>query len=331
MGKFITSLLLLISTFTAPLSAQQITAFSGWRGQEFRYNPAMTATDRLGRVHALYQQEWSGFEDSPQTIQLGGQLSIDKQPFSIGAFLELDELLPLRQNTLGLTYAYHLGGYGYGSRRGRRNYRKRTRAQLSIGIGANFQQIFVDPTQLVISDAGDQALPSGEARLNVPNFDAGLLYSTAPGGPNGQSYGFIGAGFRQIMSQRLPLKPDAEVSGLLNRKPHANVVAGYQFLSDDLLLRTQLWLAIADNAPGESQLSVDALLKRRISAAFSYRLSQTLALRFGYVLPQGNSDDKNIRVGVQGVFNLGSGTAVRGLGYTFFMAYEFGDNAEVSN
>ncbi|MEM6878052.1 MAG: type IX secretion system membrane protein PorP/SprF [Bacteroidota bacterium] len=308
-----------------------MTAFSGWRGQEFRYNPGMTSTDRQGRVYALYQQEWSGFEDAPLTIQLGGQLPVKNQPFSLGAYLEIDHVLPLRQNTLGFTYAYHLGGYGRGLRGGNRTFLKRTRAQLSLGVGASFQQIFLDPTQLVLTDAGDQALPAAEVGLNVPIFDAGLLYSSVPGGPLDQSYAFVGLGFRQIMSQRLELRPDAELSGLLNRSPHGNIVVGYQFLDENLLVRSQLWISLADNAPGETQLSVDALLNNSLSAAFSYRLSQTLALRFGYVLPQGDDGTKNIKLGLQGVFNLGAGTAVRGLGYSFFIAYEFGNNSEVSN
>lgn len=321
---------LLFVILSCSLHAQQMTAFSGWRGQEFRYNPSMTSTDRIGRIHAVYQQEWSGFEDAPKTIQLGGQLAVKNQPFSIGAFLEVDQVLPLRQNTLGFTYAYHLGGYGRGLRRGRRTYIKRTRGQLSIGLSANFQQIFLDPTQLVISDGGDQALPAGEVGLTTPNFDAGFMYKTATTGPLKQSYAFLGAAYRQILSQRLPLKPNAEITGLLNRQSHANFVLGYQYASSELRLHSQIWVSIADNAPGETQLSVDALLKNRLHAAFSYRLSQTLALRFGYVLPQGDSGEKRVRVGLQGVFNLGTGTAVRGLGYSFFMAYEFGRSTEQS-
>ncbi|MEM7572173.1 MAG: PorP/SprF family type IX secretion system membrane protein [Bacteroidota bacterium] len=312
------------------LAAQQLSTFNGWQGQEFIYNPAMTALDRRAQVNAHYEQEWSGFNDAPSTVQLSGQLAVNKQAMSLGAFLDVEELLPLRQNTIGFAYAYHLNGYGRGSS-GQRLFVKRTRSMLSIGFSASMQQLFLDPGQLTVNDVDDQALPLGEATLTSPNFNAGVFFSGAPGGPAGMSYGFLGVAFRQILSDRLPLRDGVEESGLLDRSMHSNFTLGYHYETESLILRPLLWIDMAANAPSETQLSLQSEIRRKLIAGISYNLSQTLGIRLGYILPQDELGQRRLRIGAQGVFNLGSATAVRGLGYSAFIAYDFGRRADRLN
>lgn len=323
-------LLLLLLLGATSVAAQQLGAFNGWRGQEFLFNPAMTAPDRRAQANAHYEQEWSGFNDAPTTIQLSGQFAVNKQPMSLGAFLEVEQLLPLRQNTIGFAYAYHLNGYGRGSS-GQRLFLKRSRSMLSIGFSASMQQLFLDPAQLVVNDEGDQGLPIGEATLTSPNFNAGVLFSGAPGGAEGLSYGFIGLAFRQLLSNRLPLRAGVEESGLLDRSMHGNITLGYHYESEQLVLRPILWVDIAANAPSETQLSIQSEIRKKVIAGLSYNLSQTLGIRLGYILPQDEIGSRRLRIGAQGVFNMGSATAVRGLGYSAFFAYEFGSRADRLN
>ena len=118
------------------MSAQQLPARSPFASNNFIWNPAMTAVEDYWEVGITHQQEWVGFEDAPETTTIYGQYPVLKENFSLGGFLVLDEIKPIRNNTLALSYAYKLK---FGPRKRRRSG-PRTQAQLSLGLMLAMQQ-----------------------------------------------------------------------------------------------------------------------------------------------------------------------------------------------
>lgn len=305
--------------------AQQLPTASPFRTDQFLFNPAMTAADRQASVSALHNQQWLGFNDAPSTTSINGQFAWKGQPITLGAFLTNDELLPLTQNTLGITYAYHLGGYGRGASGGNRNFSgPRKRGQLSIGMLVALQQTTLDPSNLLVNDQDDLLLPNGEEAISNPTIGFGVQYATRPGGPGGRSYGYLGFAFQQILSETLAgfARGSDEFGGLL-RVSHSNFSIGYHHESDGFILKPSLWVDIAENSPATTQLSFTAERIRSYWAGLTYNINQTATLQLGYILAQPNSSNA-LRLGVLGSFNLGSTVADRGLGYAAYLGYVFG-------
>ncbi|RME92096.1 MAG: type IX secretion system membrane protein PorP/SprF, partial [Bacteroidetes bacterium] len=122
------------------LVAQQLPARSPFGASDFMWNPAMTAVEHEWEAGILHHQDWTGFEDSPQSTSLYAQYPFVKKNASLGGYFLFDEIRPIRHNMLAVSYAYKLK-FGPGKRRRRRS--KRQQAQLSFGLSASMSHIFI--------------------------------------------------------------------------------------------------------------------------------------------------------------------------------------------
>lgn len=301
--------------------AQQLPARSPFVPNNFLWNPAMTAIENYWEVGVTHQQEWVGFEDAPQTTTIYGQYPFRKQNFSLGGFLALDEIKPIRNNTLGLTYAYKLE---FGSRRSRRRRSgPRKNAQLSLGLMLAMQQVFIDGGEFIVRDAGDPLQPVGELNEFVPNVGVGVFFASRPSGPNDQSFFYVGAGTNQVLPQDVAFR-ETLPSGNLERAFHANATVGYRSAGAALVIEPSFWLNTAGKNISNSQFNLNIEYPKVFWGGLSYSLNQTLALQVGYLLQGGFTDDDTIRLGLLGSFNMGSFGSSRGLGYGFYVAYRTG-------
>lgn len=309
-----------ILAFTATTHAQQLPGRSPFATNSFMWNPAMTSPEPLEwEVGATHQQEWVGFESSPQTTTIYGQYPVPKQNFSFGGYLSLDEIEPLRNNVLGLTYAYKLGFGSRRSRRRRKRARTRKDAQLSIGLQLAMQQTFVDGANYITLHPDDPLQPVGEFSVIVPNVGAGLYFASRPSGPDNKSYFFVGAGTNQILPQDVTFREELP-TGNLRRAFHANGTVGYRAQNNSLIIEPSLWINTAGNVVNV-QANIHVEMERQFWGALAYALNQTANVQLGYILPSGIVDGDAIRIGLQGSFNVGGFGGARGLGYGFYLAY----------
>lgn len=300
--------------------AQQLPARSPFAPNNFLWNPAMTAVEHFWEVGVTHQQEWVGFEDAPQTTTIFGQYPFQKQNFSLGGFLALDEIKPVRNNTLALTYAYKLG---FGPRRSRRRGGPRREAQLSLGLMLAMQQVFIDGGDYLVRDVGDPLQPVGELNEFAPNVGVGVFFASRPTGPQDQSFFYVGAGTNQILPQDITFR-ETLPTGNLQRSFHGNATIGYRSHGNALIFEPSLWLNLAGENIANSQFNLHIENPKAFWGGLSYSLNQTLAIQLGYVLPGGFTGDDTIRMGLLGSFNMGSFGASRGLGYGFYLAYRTG-------
>lgn len=312
--------MLVVTIVTLPtLEAQQLPARSPFIPNNFIWNPAMTAVEDFWELGVTHQQEWVGFEDAPQTTTIYGQYPFQKQNFSLGGFLALDEIEPVRNNTLAITYAYKLS---FGPRRRRRSGPRRE-AQLSLGLMLAMQQIFIDGGDYLVRDVGDPLQPVGELNEFVPNVGLGVFFASKPTGPKDKSFFYAGAGTNQILPQDVAFR-ETLPSGNLERAFHGNATVGYRSAGNALTIEPSLWLNLAGKNISNSQFNLHLEKEQAFWGGLSYSLNQTLAIQAGYVLPGGFTDDDTIRLGLLGSFNMGSFGASRGLGYGFYLAYRTG-------
>ncbi|PHI20168.1 hypothetical protein CEQ90_09470 [Lewinellaceae bacterium SD302] len=315
--------LFLLSTtlfFGQQLSGQQLGTGSPLADEtDFLSNPAITAADRITTISAGITSEWLGFNDAPTTLFAAGQLAIKNQPISLGLFVESDEFLPFTQRSVGLTYAYHLGGYGRKIGNGKRSFSgQRKRGQLSIGLSTAFRQTAFDPRNLVSSDPTDQLFPAGsEMNSTSPVIGAGVYYLSALSGPEGKSFGSLGLAFRQIIDFT---EENSDDFAGLPQDLHGNLVLRYHHEASDFILKPQLRLDFAANSPSSARFTIIAERAARYWGGLSYNINQSIALQTGYVISPKNSDNQ-LRIGALGTFNMGSAVSDRGLGYSAFLAY----------
>lgn len=313
------SLLVIALLVITSMSAQQLPARSPFASNNFIWNPAMTAVEDYWEVGVTHQQEWVGFEDAPETTTIYGQYPVLKENFSLGGFLVLDEIKPIRNNTLALTYAYKLK---FGPRKRRRSG-PRTQAQLSLGLMLAMQQVFIDGGDYIVRDAGDPLQPVGELNEFVPNVGLGVFFASRPTGPNDKSFFYAGAGTNQILPQDITFR-ETLPTGNLERAFHGNATIGYRSVGTNFVIEPSFWLNTAGKNISNSQVNLNIEYPKAFWGGLSYSLNQTLALQLGYLLPGGFTDTDTIRLGLLGSFNMGGFGPARGLGYGFYVAYRTG-------
>jgi type IX secretion system PorP/SprF family membrane protein len=308
--------LLLAVGAAATLHAQQLPARSPFAPNSFIWNPAMTAAEDEWEAGITHHQEWVGFEDAPRTSQLYGAYPFLDQNFSLGGFLQLDDIRPLQNNTIALTYAYKLR---FGAPKRRRSA-VRKEAQLSLGVMLAMQQTFIDGNDFLVRDAADPLQPIGELNLIKPNAGLGAYFASRPAGTTGKSYFFAGAGANQLLAQDIPFRETAP-AGNLRRVFHGNATLGYRAHGNAFIIEPSLWLNAAGRNVRSSQFNLHIEYPAAFWTGLSYNLNQTLAIQAGYLLPGGMAKGDSIRIGLMGSFNMGSFGAARGLGYGFYLAY----------
>lgn len=298
--------------------AQQLPRYSPLANNAFIWNPAMTAPELEWEAGATHRQEWLGFEHAPVTTSAYGQYAMPKNPVSIGGFLMLDQVAPIQQNTLGMSYVYKLGR----TRRQRRGrFRKRTTGQLSLGIMATLNHVLYNPTELNVNDGDDPLAITVERSAFQPNFGAGLYYRTRPSGPTEKSYGYLGVGANQFLASDLRFV-DLEQTANLRRAFHGNATLGYRAAGKQFVFEPMLWLSFTEASITDLQVSIQAELPDVCWAGLVYGLNQSLSFQLGYLADR--TDAGQLRIGAQGTFNLGGLGSERGPGFEVYVAYRGG-------
>ncbi len=296
------------------LAAQQLPQRSPFGNTNFMWNPAMTAFEDYWEVGASHRQEWVGFEDAPQTTAIYGQYPFLKQKTSLGAFFLLDQITPIKNNILALTYAYKIGGPK------RRRSGARKHQQLSLGLMASMSHIFVDGADIVVRDEDDPLRPIGEVNEFIPNVGAGLFYASTPTGPEDGSFFYAGLAANQLLQSDLSLR-ETQPAGNLKRAFHGNVTIGYRAAGAALVIEPSLWVNFAGANVVDGQVGFLIERPEAFWAGAHFSLSQTLAIQLGYLLKGGFTEGDTLRMGAMASFNLGGFGPARGMGYEFYLAY----------
>lgn len=301
------------------LSAQQLPIRNAFGATGFLWNPAMTAFDNEWEAGLSHHQSWVGFDDAPQSTAIYGQYPFEKQAASIGGFLLLDEIKPIRNNVIGLTYAYKLN---FGSKGNRRKSRSpRQNGQLSIGVMLAIHQFFVRGGDFTVQHTDDPLEPIGELNEFSSNIGAGVFYASRLAGKNSKSYFYAGLGSNQLIPRDLLVK-EGELVGNLRQIFHANASLGYRSVGDQFIIEPSVWFNLGAKNILNTQLNLKFEHTKAFWASIHYSLNQTLGIQIGYKLPGTFGDDSQLLIGVLGDFNLGSFGAERGLGYGFYIAYK---------
>lgn len=282
---------LLISFFlinALVLQAQQRPQYTQYILNNYIVNPAISGIENYIDVKVGYRQQWSGIQNAPETNYFSIHAPIGKSDdrssatsFSmvgdnplgynykneytaaephhgIGLIAFIDKTGPISQSVVNVTYAYHLG--------------ISAQTNLSFGIGAGFNRISFNTTDVEVVDPGDPAINNGTFNKINPDLSAGLWFYSA-------QY-FVGISAQQMLA------PDPIVENNSNEKkisPHFFATAGYRFwLSDDITFMPSVMYNMQKPAEGVLNYSAKISFKDKIWLGAALRQEDAVSGLLGF-------------------------------------------------
>lgn len=293
------------------LSAQQLTQRSPFSETSFIWNPAMTAPWDYWEMGVNYRQEWMGFQDAPTTATLQMQYPFERENMSLGGFFIHDNASPITLNSVGFAYAYRM-----------QLDRRRGGRQLSIGLNATLSHIYVNGLEIVVNDQDDDLIPTGENNKISPNLGFGVFYTSYSRDEFDKTFFFAGLAANQVLPLSV-LLDDFGGNANLTRTLHGNLILGTRIINRDVYIQPAAWVNFS--APNITEVNLNVKLEKQEAfwAGLNYSTTQTIGIQGGAILNNDFTRDGTMRIGTAGTFNIGQFGKFRGLGFEFYLAYQF--------
>lgn len=144
--------------------AQNDIQFSNYMFSEITYNPAMAGNSGTLDGVLLHRQQWTGFDQAPQTQLLSVHSYVDKLSGGVGLNVINDKLGYEHSLNLKLMYAYHL--------------RLNDKSHLSFGLGFGMVNRTLNGADLIYDDMTDENGVYVNETKTKPDFDFGLAYAS---------------------------------------------------------------------------------------------------------------------------------------------------------
>ncbi|PHN07412.1 PorP/SprF family type IX secretion system membrane protein [Flavilitoribacter nigricans] len=306
------SLVLLISLVSAfSLSGQQLSQRSPFSENSFIWNPAMTAPWDYWEMGVNYRQEWLGFQDAPRTATLQVQYPFERENMSLGGYFVHDNASPVTMNSASFAYAYRM-----------QLDRRRGGRQLSLGLNATLSHIYVNALEIVTNDPDDAVLPAGENNKISPNLGFGVFYTSYSKDEFERTFFFGGLAINQVLPLSVILDDFGGSSNLM-RALHGNVILGTRIVNGDIYIQPSAWVNYSAPNIVEANLNFKLEQQEAFWAGLNYSTTQTIGLQAGVILNNDFTRDGTMRIGTAGTFNVGQFGKFRGMGFEFYLAYQF--------
>ncbi|MEQ8925646.1 MAG: type IX secretion system membrane protein PorP/SprF, partial [Fulvivirga sp.] len=191
------------------VKAQQDAQFSYYMKNMLYYNPAFAGSEGITQITALHRTQWAGYASSfddggaPQTQVLSLTTPIYKFRSGFGAHIVNDNLGPLNNLEIQLSYAYHLGIKN---------------SKLSFGIRSGIYSQSIDFDQYRPIDPNDELLSnkSGKESQVRPDLAMGVYFRS-------EKY-YAGFSFNHLLKAEFDFGTNTIRNALEN---HAYLTLGY--------------------------------------------------------------------------------------------------------
>lgn len=211
------------------VKAQQDAQFSYYMKNMLFYNPAFAGSEGITQISLLHRTQWAGyastFDDggAPQTQVLSMTTPIYKFSSGFGAHIVNDNLGPLNNLDVQLSYAYHLGI-------------KKSKLSFGMRLGVFSQSIDFDQYRALQPDDPFLASKSGKESQIRPDLAMGVFFRSEKI--------YAGASFNHLLKSEFDFGSNEIRNALEN---HAYLTVGYMHnvnfdlkLSPSMLVQTDL-------------------------------------------------------------------------------------------
>lgn len=231
-------------------TAQQDEQFTQFMYNKTFYNPGHAGSNEAPCFTLISRNQWLGIEGAPKTQMLSFNMPLFNQRVGAGANI-------VRQ-TIGITETLFAEAvYSYRIRIGR--------GHLGMGLmgGVRFFKVNYSEAEAIQPTSIDNAIPADLQSKYLPNFGAGLYYSS-------QKF-FIGASVPHILQNSIDFSDiDQNVSREVR---HFYIMGGFLLdLGDKVQIQPQTLLKYVKGAPFDADVNLNLIFSDRVTTGISYRL-----------------------------------------------------------
>jgi type IX secretion system PorP/SprF family membrane protein len=297
-------LFFLCSCFPICLTAQQLSESSHFNNANFAYNPALTATSDVLEAHAIYRQEWTGFDQAPRNISAGLQYPIVNNNMGLGLHIAQDEVGAFQMTDIGISYAYHVP--------------IASNQLLSIGLAVHFDQYRFKENEVIATDGSDALWVEGEDSQIQTNAGIGVSYATIGLNQFQKSYFFCSIGANQIILNDVIFSGLSEAANF-RRAIHAVVLIGYRFQLDYAQIEPSLQINNVAGNITKFRFHLNYEMEDAFWVGFAIDSNVRVAFQGGVLI--GEQRVGQFRIGAQVSYGTSTVTEAQGLGYSVFVGY----------
>ncbi len=204
-------ILFLFSFTLFAVNAQQLPQYTQWYQNQFSTNPAFAGTKRCVDVHALYRNQWVGFDGARKSGFVTASIPLYTQRkaylttrHGAGFKFEHDQVGAFTFNRFNVAYAAHF------------NFDKHKR--ISFGLYAGMIQMGYDPSLTTVLDTDPAVYREGS--IVAPDASFGILFKD-------EKY-FFAAAFNNLIPTKW-----SKVGNNSQTILHLELKGGYQFVVNE--------------------------------------------------------------------------------------------------
>lgn len=243
---------ILVFTFIALTTfAQQEQQYTQFVYNKLSLNPGYAGSHDAPCLTGFYRNQWIGLEGSPTTMGLSFDMPLLNKRVGVG--------MNLVRNTIGITDRWTIDGvYSYRIPLGR--------GTMSLGVQGSvryFGNDYGDSRLLSTLPMGqDGSIPVGEQNKYLPNFGAGVYYSS--------DKFYFGVSAPRVLLNNIDFNSAGVVQG--KEAIHLYGMVGVIFnLSESVKFQPQLLMKYADNSPFDLDLNASLIFNNKYTAGLTYR------------------------------------------------------------
>jgi type IX secretion system PorP/SprF family membrane protein len=287
--------------FTSRSVAQQDPQFTQYMFNTLYYNPGFAGVDGITKLSLLYRNQWTGYTQTnggggaPSTFVASASAPLFKINSGIGFHIVNDQLGPLTNQEMQVSYAYHLG-----IKDGKLSFGLRAGAfAQTIGAGV------YHPIQ-----PNDPLIPKDGSSQVRPDVAAGIFFRK-------EKY-YAGISVNHLTKPNF----DFGASGRSPLQPHMYITGGYFYeLNFDVKLHFAT-LIQSDFSKTTVNLSGLAYFKDTMWGGLAFRQSEAATLMLGYALLK----DKSLKLGYALDYVIKDQAAKQPTSHEFLLTYELPPN-----
>lgn len=239
--------------FAVASQAQQEHQFTQFMYNQLYYNPAYAGARNSTSIMALYRNQWTEIEGSPESKLISFNGNVLKNKVGLGITVANHTAGIFNQWNASMAYSYKI------------SINEDTGIRFGLQGSLKYYGIeFNDPSVLVL-EGNDPSIVEGQApNTFVGNFGAGLYFT--------HKNIFLGASVPHFFPNEIGFNENGSVR-IAEEKPHLYLMAGSTIpINEKIAFRPSTLFKYVNNAPWDLDLNVSVIYDNRLSAGISYRI-----------------------------------------------------------
>ncbi len=285
---------ILLQTFGA--RAQYQPQFTQYMFNEMIINPAYTGARECLSATLLYRNQWTGIEGAPETETFSIHSPIANQKMGLGLSVINDKITVMRNTGVYANYAYRM---------------PLREGKLSFGLSAGVINHYEKLSELNPGQGNDPQFAANTPRLLLPNAGFGAFYYTRKF--------YAGLSIPKLILNTVGASETKKVNNKASVKDwNLHLTAGYvASISESIKLKPTVMIRKTGGAPGEIDLSLNALFNDLVWIGAAYRTGDAVSLAAGVQIT------KQMRFGYAYDYTLTALSKFNGGSHEITLGYDF--------